>query len=43
VIDPRRIDLVQTPHIKAAHHLPLRPGTNVAVVTAMAHVIVTEG
>ncbi|MGR3654838.1 molybdopterin-dependent oxidoreductase, partial [Paracoccus sp. (in: a-proteobacteria)] len=24
-------------------HLPLRPGTNVAVVTAMAHVIVTEG
>ncbi len=43
VIDPRRIDLVQTPHIKAAHHLPLRPGTNVAVVTALAHVIVTEG
>ena len=25
------------------HHLPLRPGTNVAVLTAMAHVIVTEG
>jgi len=43
VIDPRRIDLVKTPHIKAAHHLPLRPGTNVAVVTALAHVIVTEG
>jgi formate dehydrogenase major subunit len=43
VIDPRRIDLVQTPHVKAAHHLPLRPGTNVAVVTALAHVIVTEG
>jgi formate dehydrogenase major subunit len=43
VIDPRRIDLVETPHIRAAHHLPLRPGTNVAVVTAMAHVIVTEG
>ncbi|MFY8145838.1 MAG: molybdopterin-dependent oxidoreductase, partial [Rhodobacter sp.] len=43
VIDPRRIDLVKTPHISAAHHLPLRPGTNVAVVTAMAHVIVTEG
>jgi formate dehydrogenase major subunit len=43
VIDPRRIDLVKTPHIRAAHHLPLRPGTNVAVVTALAHVIVTEG
>ena len=43
VIDPRRIDLVRTPHIEAAHHLALRPGTNVAVLTAMAHVIVTEG
>ncbi|NDV01902.1 formate dehydrogenase subunit alpha [Pseudoroseicyclus tamaricis] len=43
VIDPRRIDLVQSPHIKAAHHLALRPGTNVAVLTALAHVIVTEG
>ncbi|MBQ0748910.1 MAG: formate dehydrogenase subunit alpha [Roseovarius sp.] len=43
VIDPRRIDLVKTPHIAAAHHLPLRPGTNVAVVSAIAHVIVTEG
>lgn len=43
VIDPRRIDLVRQPHIEAAHHLPLTPGTNVAVLTAMAHVIVTEG
>src|ERR1700748_970751 len=43
VIDPRRIDLVRTPHIEASHHLPLRPGTNVAVFTALAHVIVTEG
>ncbi|MFP4275726.1 MAG: formate dehydrogenase subunit alpha, partial [Paracoccaceae bacterium] len=43
VIDPRRIDLVRMPHVEAAHHLPLRPGTNVAVLTAMAHVIVTEG
>ena len=43
VIDPRRIDLVKSPHVKAAHHLALRPGTNVAVVTALAHVIVTEG
>ncbi|MCB2046895.1 MAG: formate dehydrogenase subunit alpha [Novosphingobium sp.] len=43
VIDPRRIDLVRSPHIAAAHHLALRPGTNVAVLTAMAHVIVTVG
>ena len=43
VIDPRRIDLVRSPHIEAAHHLALQPGTNVAVLTAMAHVIVTEG
>ena len=43
VIDPRRIDLVKSAHIRAAHHLQLRPGTNVAVVSALAHVIVTEG
>ena len=43
VIDPRRIDLVRAPHVGATYHLPLRPGTNVAVLTAMAHVIVTEG
>ncbi|HEX9859549.1 MAG TPA: molybdopterin-dependent oxidoreductase, partial [Paracoccaceae bacterium] len=43
VIDPRRTDMVESPHVKAAHHLALRPGTNVAVVTALAHVIVTEG
>jgi formate dehydrogenase major subunit len=43
VVDPRRIDLVKTPHISAAHHLALRPGTNVAVVNAIAHVVVTEG
>ncbi len=43
VVDPRRIDMVRTAHIEADHHLPLRPGTNVAVLTAMAHVIVTEG
>ncbi len=43
VVDPRRIDLVDSPHIRAAHHLALRPGTNVAVVSALAHVIVTEG
>src|SRR6195952_4878892 len=43
VIDPRRIDLVRTPHVAADYHLPLRPGTNVAVLTAFAHVIVPEG
>jgi formate dehydrogenase major subunit len=44
VVDPRSIDLVSnSPHIKADYHLKLRPGTNVAVVTALAHVIVTEG
>ena len=43
VLDPRKIDLVRTPHVKADYHLPLRPGTNVAVVTSLAHVIVTEG
>ncbi|AUG51457.1 formate dehydrogenase subunit alpha [Thalassospira marina] len=42
VIDPRRIDLVRSPHIQAAAHLPLRPGSNVAVLSALAHVIVTE-
>jgi formate dehydrogenase major subunit len=43
VIDPRRIDLVRTPHIEAKYHLQLQPGTNVAVINAIAHVIVTEG
>jgi formate dehydrogenase major subunit len=43
VADPRRIDLVDSPHIRADFHLQLRPGTNVALVTSMAHVIVTEG
>ena len=43
VVDPRRIDIVRTPHVEAAYHLPLKPGTNVAVVTSMANVIVNEG
>ena len=42
VIDPRAIGLVKSPHIKADYHLKLRPGTNVAVISAIAHVIVTE-
>ena len=43
VIDPRRIDLVRTPHVEASYHLALRPGTNVAMLTALAHVLVTDG
>lgn len=43
VADPRMIDLVRSPHIEAACHLPLLPGTNVALINAMAHVIATEG
>jgi formate dehydrogenase major subunit len=43
VIDPRRIDLVDGPHVKADFHLKLRPGTNVAVLSAMAYVVMTEG
>ncbi|WP_343740725.1 formate dehydrogenase subunit alpha [Delftia tsuruhatensis] len=43
VIDPREIELVKSPHIRADYHLQLRPGTNVAMITSLAHVIVTEG
>ncbi len=43
VIDPRQIDLVKSPHVSASYHLQLKPGTNVAVITSLAHVIVTEG
>ena len=43
VADPRRIDLVRTPHIAADFHLSLRPGTNVALINSLAHVVVTEG
>ncbi|KKM81004.1 hypothetical protein LCGC14_1334190, partial [marine sediment metagenome] len=43
VIDPRQIDILNTPHASEGLHLPLRPGTNVAMVNAMAHVIVNEG
>jgi formate dehydrogenase major subunit len=43
VVDPRQIDLVRMPHVEADYHLKLLPGTNVAVINALAHVIVTEG
>jgi formate dehydrogenase major subunit len=43
VVDPRRIDLVSSPHVGAEHHLALRPGSNVAFINSMAHVVITEG
>jgi formate dehydrogenase major subunit len=43
VADPRRIDLVRSPHVEADYHLKLRPGTNVALLNSLGHVIVTEG
>ena len=43
VIDPRSIDLLKTPHLGNAVHLQLRPGTNVAMINALAHVVVSEG
>ncbi len=44
IADPRAIDLVEnSPHVRADYHLNLRPGTNVALISALAHVVVTEG
>ena len=43
VVDPRSIGLVRSAHVEAAHHLQLLPGTNVAVVNAISHVVVTDG
>src|SRR5215472_9533816 len=43
IADPREIGLVRTPHIEASEHLQLKPGTNVALLNALAHVVVTEG
>ena len=43
VADPRKIDLVRSPHVQATHFLQLRPGTNVALINSLAHVIVEEG
>jgi formate dehydrogenase major subunit len=42
IADPRAIDLVRTPHIEAAHHLQLKPGANVALINALAHVAAKE-
>jgi formate dehydrogenase major subunit len=43
VADPRTTEMVRGAHYEADHHLKLKPGTNVAMISAMAHVIVTEG
>jgi formate dehydrogenase major subunit len=43
IVDPRRIDLVKSPHVQSDYHLPLLPGTNVAMINSLAHVVVTEG
>jgi formate dehydrogenase major subunit len=43
VADPRTTEMVRGPHYEANHHLKLKPGTNVAMISAMAHVVVTEG
>ncbi|GAC1694725.1 MAG: formate dehydrogenase subunit alpha [Steroidobacteraceae bacterium] len=43
VADPRETGMVRAPHVAADVHLPIKPGTNVALLNALAHVIVTEG
>jgi len=43
VLDPRKIGLVKSARINADFHLPLLPGTNVPMINALAHVIVSEG
>jgi formate dehydrogenase major subunit len=43
VVDPRGIDLVRSAHVEAVYHLQLRPGTNVAIINALAHVVMAEG
>lgn len=42
VIDPRRTETVRSAHVEADVHLALRPGTNVAVLNSISHVIVRE-
>ena len=43
VVDPRRTEMVKSPHVEADYHLALKPGTNAAILNALAHTIVTEG
>ena len=42
VVDPRKTETADSPHCRADVHLALRPGTNVAVLDSLAHVIVRE-
>jgi formate dehydrogenase major subunit len=42
IVDPRQTGLVRSPHVTADIHLQLLPGTNVALINALSHVIVTE-
>ncbi|NIW23672.1 MAG: molybdopterin-dependent oxidoreductase, partial [Gammaproteobacteria bacterium] len=42
VIDPRRTETVDSAHCRADIHLALRPGTNVAILNSLGHVIVRE-
>ncbi len=42
VIDPRKTDIVESPHIKADFHLPILPGSNVPLINAFSHVAVVE-
>jgi formate dehydrogenase major subunit len=43
IADPRQTGLVHSAHVDADVHLQLKPGTNVALLNALAHVVVTEG
>lgn len=42
VVDPRQTETVRSAHVAASVHLALRPGTNVAVLNSISHVIVRE-
>jgi formate dehydrogenase major subunit len=42
VVDPRVTEIVRLPHVNASYHLQVRPGANVALIDAFAHVVVTE-
>ena len=42
VVDPRKTDIVKSPHVKADFHLPILPGSNVPLINAFSHVAVHE-
>ena len=39
VVDPRVTETVKSAHVEADYHLQLLPGTNVAVINALAHLV----